>query len=69
MNANLRKTVKHIEGFWEDNKQIYTSFVLNDLKFRYNGSNLGLVWGIIQPLITVLIYWFVFQVGLRSRGG
>lgn len=66
MNANLRKTVKHIEGFWEDNKQIYTSFVLNDLKFRYNGSNLGLVWGIIQPLITVLIYWFVFQVGLRS---
>ena len=40
--------------------------VKNDFKARYSGSYLGVVWGIVQPLITVLIYWFVFTVGLRN---
>lgn len=37
-----------------------------DLKNRYTGSYLGVIWGIIQPLITILIFWFVFQVGFKS---
>lgn len=37
-----------------------------DLKNRYTGSYLGILWGIIQPLITILIFWFVFQVGFKS---
>ncbi len=66
MTLYLNRIIQHVKGFWEDNKQIYLSFVINDLKFRYNGSSFGVIWGIIQPLVTVLIYWFVFQVGLRS---
>jgi len=37
-----------------------------DLKTRYTGSYLGIIWGFIQPLITILIFWFVFQVGFKS---
>lgn len=37
-----------------------------DLKNRYTGSYLGITWGFIQPLITILIFWFVFQVGFKS---
>lgn len=38
-----------------------------DLKTRYLGSILGVVWGFIQPMITILLFWFVFQVGFKSR--
>ncbi|WP_227013555.1 ABC transporter permease [Paenibacillus psychroresistens] len=38
----------------------------NDLKNRYFGSYLGVLWAFIQPTISILIYWFVFQVGFKS---
>ena len=38
----------------------------NDFKTKYVGSYLGIIWAFIQPLVTILVYWFVFQVGLRS---
>lgn len=37
-----------------------------DLRLRYLGSSLGVFWAIINPILLILIYWFVFQVGLRS---
>jgi teichoic acid transport system permease protein len=38
----------------------------NDFKSRYSGSFLGVFWGFAQPISNVLVFWFVFQVGLRS---
>lgn len=38
---------------------------LNDYKQKYASSTLGIVWGFIPSLMTVLIYWFVFNVGFR----
>ncbi len=37
-----------------------------DLQNRYLGSYLGIVWAFIQPMVTILIFWFVFQVGFKS---
>lgn len=50
------------------NRKIFMKLLKNDFKSRYAGAYLGAVWGIIQPVITVLVYWFVFQVGLKSGG-
>lgn len=38
----------------------------NDFKTRYAGSYLGITWAFVQPIVVVLIYWFVFQVGFKS---
>ncbi|MCM3747653.1 ABC transporter permease [Paenibacillus pasadenensis] len=38
----------------------------NDFKTKYSGSYLGIFWAFVQPVATVLIYWFVFQIGFRS---
>ncbi|OAB42991.1 ABC transporter permease [Paenibacillus glacialis] len=38
----------------------------NDFKNRYAGSFLGIIWAFIQPLMTIAVYWFVFEVGFRS---
>ncbi|MBP5385320.1 MAG: ABC transporter permease [Lachnospiraceae bacterium] len=39
----------------------------NDFKTRYAGSYLGIIWAFVQPVVTVLLYWFVFTVALPSR--
>lgn len=46
----------------------------NDFKKRYAGSYLGIVWALVQPVITVLMYWLVFDVimsgaGMAMKGG
>ena len=37
-----------------------------DFRQRYLGSYLGILWAFIQPVITVFIFWFVFEVGFKS---
>lgn len=46
-------------------KMIY-KLAKNDFKTKYAGSYLGIIWAFIQPVITVLVYWFVFEVGFRG---
>lgn len=38
----------------------------NDFRTKYAGSYLGMTWAFVQPVITILVYWFVFAFGLRS---
>lgn len=49
-------------------KRLIASLSKNDFKTKFAGSYLGTIWAFIQPVVTVLVYWFVFQVGLRSPG-
>ena len=37
----------------------------NDFRTRYAGSYLGIFWAFVQPVVTILVYWFVFST-LRS---
>ncbi len=36
----------------------------NDFRSRFAGSFLGSVWAFIAPLITILVYWFVYTIAL-----
>lgn len=49
---------------YQDRKMIL-SLAKNDFKTKYAGSYLGIIWAFIQPLVTILVYWFVFS-HLRS---
>lgn len=51
------------------NRRLVGKLAKNDFKTRYAGSYLGIVWAFIQPVITILVYWFVFSVGFRSGTG
>lgn len=39
----------------------------NDFKKRYAGSYLGFVWAMVQPVVTVLMYWIVFDLVFKTR--
>ena len=48
------------------NKSLLLSLAIQDFKQRYLGNYLGIVWAFTGPFMTVLILFFVFQVGFRS---
>lgn len=64
--------VKHFNALIEiplsiwNNRKLVMSLARNDFRTKYAGSYLGVVWAFIQPIVTVLVYWFVFAVGFRS---
>lgn len=48
------------------NRKVLWELALNDCKARFSSSLLGVFWTILQPLINMLVIWFVFQVGFKS---
>ncbi len=44
---------------------IYT-MARRDIQSRYRGSYLSFLWAFVQPTITILLLWFVFEVGFRT---
>jgi len=49
------------------NRTLIMQLARNDFKTKYAGSVFGIVWAFIQPAITIMVYWFVFQVGLGAQ--
>lgn len=62
---NRRIIIDMVRGVYNARSQIF-SIAVNDFKSRFTGSYLGVIWGVIQPVMTILLFWFVFQVGFRS---
>lgn len=49
-----------------NNRKMISSLALNDFKMKFAGSYFGVFWAFVQPIITIVIYWAVFQVGFKS---
>lgn len=54
-NSNILKNSKLL---WELSKK--------DLRTKYLGSFMGVLWAFIHPTISILVYWVVFQVGFKT---
>ncbi|MDQ7085338.1 MAG: ABC transporter permease [Sulfurovum sp.] len=48
-------------------KTLLWSLTKNEFKQRYVGNFLGMLWAFIQPAAMIGIFWFVFQVGFKSK--
>lgn len=59
MKEKIREAFENFELVWD--------LAVNDFKTKYIGSSLGIIWAFIQPLCIMLIYWIVFQYGLRVQ--
>lgn len=58
--------MQFIESILKNRKLIW-ELTKKDFRQRYLGSYLGILWAFIQPMVTVMIFWFVFQVGFKAR--
>ena len=52
MFANLAQLIRY--------RGLIQSLVARELKARYRGSVLGFLWSFVNPLLLLLVYWFVF---------
>jgi ABC-type polysaccharide/polyol phosphate export permease len=43
------------------------SMMKNDFKQQYLGSHFGALWAFMQPTVSILVFWFIFQVGFKSK--
>jgi ABC-2 type transport system permease protein len=46
--------------------ELLTGLIRKDLKVKYQGSLLGFLWSLANPLIVLVVYTFVFQVVLKG---
>ena len=52
------------KAIWR-NKKLLLQLSKNDFKTKFAGSMFGRIWGFIQPLVMILVYWFAFEKGIK----
>ncbi len=65
----MRNNLNHFIVFLKDiikSRSIIWQLAKNDFKARFASSYLGIFWAFIQPLVMIVVLWFVFQVGFRA---
>ncbi len=50
-----------------NNKYLLTQLIKNDIKQKYQGSILGILWSFIVPILMLVIYTFVFSVVFQAK--
>lgn len=61
----LRNAKDLMKDIYED-RRLLIDLSAKDVQRRFSGTYFGLVWGFLQPLMTIIVYWAVFQFGFRS---
>lgn len=49
------------------NRELLKSLIIRDIKSKYTGSFIGVLWLVINPVIMLAIYTFVFSVVFNAR--
>lgn len=62
-----KKAASTLFGQFIENRTLIWNLAKNDMKKKFAGSSLGIVWAFVQPVVTILVYWFVFEKGLNSK--
>lgn len=57
---------KSINNSMKTNILLTFDLAKNDFKNKFAGSVFGIIWAFIQPIVTIAVYWFVFQMGFRN---
>ena len=52
-----------------DYRELLKTNVKKDIRGKYKGSFLGILWSFINPLLQVVVYWIVFPYLMRGAGG
>ncbi len=69
INRSLRRAVTlPVQSVWR-NRSLIRTLVRRDVLSRYSGSFGGAFWTVLNPLLLMLTYFFVFGLVLQSRFG
>lgn len=63
---NMKNLIEFIKTV-VSHRQLIVTMARRELKARYVGSLLGLAWNLIHPIVMISVFWFVFDIGFRSK--
>lgn len=49
---------------WDRRRMIH-ELSIQEIKKEYAGTLLGFVWGLVNPIVRITVFWFVFSIGAR----
>ena len=61
----MKYTVQVLKDIWKDRFLLF-SLSTKDFQRKYSGTFFGSFWAIVQPLLTIVVYWVAFQYGFKS---
>lgn len=61
----MKNLIKIIREHIEYRQQIF-KLAKADLVKTYRGAALGWAWAIIKPTVTIFVYWFAFEIGIKK---
>lgn len=61
----IKKLSRLLLAIYHD-RRLLLNLSLQDFKRRFAGSYFGMVWGFVNPMLTMTVYWLVFQFGFRT---
>jgi homopolymeric O-antigen transport system permease protein len=64
--AAARWAMDVARSLWH-NRRLTRDFVRRDLRGRYAGAWLGFFWSVVHPIVSLVVYLFVFRIVLKSR--
>ncbi len=59
----MLRFLNHINSY----RPLIWTMALQELQSRYAGTLLGSFWAVINPILTVVVFWLVFSVGLKVQ--
>lgn len=65
--TNKKNRIFSLVGDVYSNRALIWKLAKNDFKKRYAGSYLGAIWAMIQPVVTVVMYYIVFDIIFQTR--
>ena len=64
VGSKVRLSARVVE-LWRS-RELFVFFVRRDLKVKYKGSVLGLLWSMLNPAVVLSVYYVVFKYFLRN---
>ena len=64
VSSKVRLRARFVE-LWKS-RELFVFFVRRDLKVKYKGSVLGLLWSMLNPAVVLGVYYVVFKYFLKS---
>ncbi len=49
-------------------RRVIWVLAVRNFQARFVGTGIGVVWTILNPLATVLVFWLVFSLGFKAQG-
>jgi ABC-type polysaccharide/polyol phosphate export permease len=56
---------QRLRAIW-DSRELLTYLVTADIKIKYKGTALGVMWSMVAPALSIGVYFLIFQVILKN---